>query len=139
MRCQYVLICFSHFNNVILHTTHWLINYWCSYKIKHHKEIVDVLYQQEQQSRCHQWNRNCLPFRSTCVHPQLSMGLGLQFSVQCFVDYCLSFCLWSLYCLSFFDIRRLITHLVYSNFSYPIAQQSFSSGHMSPFFCFFLQ
>ena len=47
MRCQYVLICFSHFNNVILHTTHWLINYWCSHKIKYHKEIVDVLYQQE--------------------------------------------------------------------------------------------
>jgi hypothetical protein len=38
----------------------------------------------------------------------------------CFGDHCLSFChffFWPLCCLSFFDIRLLITSLVSSNFS----------------------
>ena len=46
-----------------------------------------------------------------CSPPAFS-GLRLldhQFSVYCFVDYCLSFFFWSLYCLSFFDLWPLIT------------------------------
>ena len=39
-----------------------------------------------------------------------------SFSVQCFGDRCLSF--WPLCCLSFFDLRILITHLVSVNSSY---------------------
>jgi hypothetical protein len=41
----------------------------------------------------------------------------------CFVDRCLSFCvvfLWSLCCLFFFDIRILITTLVFSSSSYTV-------------------
>ena len=39
----------------------------------------------------------------------------------CFVDRCLSFCLfffWPLYCLLFFDLRIMITALASSNSSY---------------------
>ena len=36
----------------------------------------------------------------------------------CFVDRCLSFIFWPLCCLFFFDLRILITPLVYSNSSY---------------------
>jgi hypothetical protein len=36
----------------------------------------------------------------------------------CFVDRCLHFFFWPLYCLSFFDLRILITPLVSSSFSY---------------------
>ena len=49
-----------------------------------------------------------VPFRSTRVHSPALKGyvlLDLLFSVQCFVDGCLSFFFWPLYCLSFLDIR----------------------------------
>ena len=37
--------------------------------------------------------------------------IDLQFCTWCFVDRCLSFCFWPLQCLSFFDLRLLVTHL----------------------------
>ena len=46
---------------------------------------------------------------------------NLQFSVQCFVDHCLSFCpfsVWPIYCLSFFDIKLLVTPVVSHCMSY---------------------
>jgi len=55
------------------------------------------------------WSRNCLPFRSTCVHPHTGVPV-VRYSVLCAV-LCrslyvhLSFLLWPLYCLSFFDLR----------------------------------
>jgi hypothetical protein len=47
------------------------------------------------------WCRNCLPFRRTRVHSRISVGfvlLHLWFSIQCFVDRCLS-CFDPLVCL----------------------------------------
>ena len=66
--------------------------------------------------------RNCLPFRSTWVHPRLFVRCVTRSLVLyvCFVDRCLSFCtffFWPLCCLLFFYIRILITHLVSSNSS----------------------
>jgi hypothetical protein len=47
------------------------------------------------------------------------MHLGsANLSLSCFVDRCLSFFLWSLCYLSFFDLRVLITPFVSSNFSF---------------------
>ena len=65
--------------------------------------------------------QNCLPFRSTRVHPRF-FGVRVTRSLDlyvCFVDRCLSFCtfFWPLYCLFFFDIRFLIAPLVSLNFS----------------------
>ena len=59
---------------------------------------------------------NCLPFQSTCIRPWSLVGfmlLNLQFSVQYFVDHCLSFFVWPLYCLSSFDLWILITPFLY--------------------------
>ena len=54
--------------------------------------------------------------------PSVFNGVGiarlLVFCVWYFVDHCLSFFFWAFYCLSFFDLRLLITALVFSNFSY---------------------
>ena len=61
----------------------------------------------------HQWSRNCLPFRSTRVHPGVTRSLVL---CACFVDHCFSF--WSQCFLFLFDTRILITSLVSSNSSY---------------------
>ena len=44
--------------------------------------------------------------------------LKLKFPVLCFVDHVLSFCLFSVDHLSFFNLRILITPLVSSNSSY---------------------
>ena len=59
------------------------------------------------------WNRNCFPFQNTsgCFKDYCS----LVFCVV-FVSHCMSFFLWSLYCLSF-DSCLQITPLVSSNFS----------------------
>ena len=49
--------------------------------------------------------RNCSPLQSIWPHPWLLEGfvlLDLFFSLQCFVDRCLSFFVWPLCCLSFF-------------------------------------
>jgi hypothetical protein len=48
----------------------------------------------------------------------LSFLLKLKFPVLCFVDHVLSFCLFSVDHLSFFNLRILITPLVSSNSSY---------------------
>ena len=48
------------------------------------------------------------------------MLLGLQFSVEYLVDSLIGllyFFLWSLYCLLFFDLRRLITSLLSLDFA----------------------
>ena len=55
------------------------------------------------------------------VYPRFLVGFvlfNLQFSVKCFIDYCLSFCplFWALYCLSFFELWRLISLLAYLSF-----------------------
>ena len=53
--------------------------------------------------------------------PHLLVGfvlLDLQFSVWCFVDRCLTFFSWPLYCLFFFDLRILIARLISSNSSF---------------------
>ena len=50
------------------------------------------------------------------------MLLVFSFSVQWFVHHCLSFFFWLLYCLSFFDLGVLLTHLISSNFSQFSAQ-----------------
>jgi hypothetical protein len=52
-------------------------------------------------------------------HPEFSgvhVVPSLFCSVYCLVDHCLSFLYWPLYCLSFFDSRLLITHLVSTYF-----------------------
>ena len=75
--------------------------------------------------QCHQWSRNCLPFRSTCVHPRFLVGfMLLDLQLYMYVWYvCRSLFVllyvffWSLCCL-FFDIRILITPLVSSNSSF---------------------
>jgi hypothetical protein len=40
---------------------------------KHHNLIHDVSpgLQEEKHNRCHMQSRNCLPFRSTCIHPRI--------------------------------------------------------------------
>jgi len=50
--------------------------------------------------------------------------LNLSSSVNCFVDCCLSFFFWPLFCLPFFDLRHLITPLVFPDFSYIFNIQS---------------
>ena len=64
------------------------------------------------------WIRNCLPFRSTWVHPRFEWGSCYSvFSFMCM--FCKSFFVfWPLCCLFFFDLRILITSLVSSNSSY---------------------
>ena len=44
------------------------------------------------------------------------MLLNLQFSVQCFVDHCLSS--WPMHCLSYFDLQLLYTSLVSKIYSF---------------------
>ena len=73
---------------------------------------------------CHQWNRNCSPFRSTQVHPRFQWGsCYLIFSFTVCVMFCrslfvlMSFFVWPLCCLSL-DLRILMTHLVSSNSSF---------------------
>jgi hypothetical protein len=76
------------------------------------------------------WNRDCLPFWSTCIHTRYLVGsvlLDLLFSVKSFVDIWMSFCLsffWPLHCLSFFwplhclsfELQLLIYPVVSSSF-----------------------
>ena len=63
-------------------------------------------------------------FRSTWVHPRLSVGFVLL-DLYCICMFCRSlfvllyFFFWPLCCLFFFDIRILITTLVSSNSSWP--------------------
>jgi hypothetical protein len=57
----------------------------------------------------YKWSRNCLSFRSS---PPVFNGVHVTQSLVlcvCFVGRCLLFFLWQLCCLSFFDIRILIT------------------------------
>ena len=56
------------------------------------------------------------PFRP----PEFTPGFqwGLYYSIFSFMDRCLSFFLWPLCCLSFFDLRILISPLVFSKSSY---------------------
>ena len=61
---------------------------------------------------CHQWSRNYLPFRSTRVYSRFLVGyvfLYLQFYVYCRWFFVLS--------SFFFDLRIMITPLVFSNSS----------------------
>ena len=37
----------------------------------------------------HMWNRNCLSFQNTRVHPRFLVLFRLQFSAQCFAHHCL--------------------------------------------------
>ena len=62
---------------------------------------------------CHKWNRNCRPFRSTWVHPRFSLEFVLlNFSFLCSVFYIIVYH-FLLHCMSFFDLRLLITPLWY--------------------------
>lgn len=74
-RRQDILICSTHFDKVNLHTDHWLIDYCCSYKMKYHKEMFAMLYQQYKQ-------------RVPKVEQEL-----LTIPKQCSVDYWLYICL----------------------------------------------
>ena len=72
-------------------------------------------------NECHLWSRNCQPLRSTRVHP--GFYCGSCYSIISFMCmFCrslidlLSFSLWSLCCLFFFDLQILITSLVSSTF-----------------------
>ena len=78
------------------------------------------------------WRRNCLPIRSTWVHP--CFWWGSCCSIFSFLRYrslyvLLSRFFWPLCCLSVFDQRLMITPLISSNFSKP-----FSTGR--PVFTF---
>ena len=69
------------------------------------------------------WSRNCLHFRKTWAYPAFQrfyVARSLVFCVMFCRSLCvlLSFFFWSLYCLSFFDLRVLISPLISSNFSY---------------------
>ena len=55
--------------------------------------------------------------------------LDFWFSVQCFVDRCLSVFFWLLSCLSFVDLRILITPLVSSNCYYYTHGSNFADGY----------
>ena len=59
-------------------------------------------------------------FRVLWLHRRILVELVLlKFSFeQWFIDHCLSLFFWSLYCISFFDLRILVTTLVSSNLSY---------------------
>jgi hypothetical protein len=65
---------------------------------------------------------NCLPFQNTWVH--LRWGFGGIRVTRSLGLYCMFYrtlfviCFWPLCCLSFFDLRILITPLVSSNFSH---------------------
>ena len=66
------------------------------------------------------WRRNCLPIRSTWVHP--CFWWGSCCSIFSFLWYIslyvlLSLFFWPLCCLSVFDQRLMITPLISSNFS----------------------
>jgi hypothetical protein len=66
---------------------------------------------------CHQWRRNCLPFRRTWVHPRF-LVVYLLLHISLYIIFCWSlfvllyFFFWPLCCMFFFDIRILITPLV---------------------------
>jgi hypothetical protein len=65
------------------------------------------------------WSRNWYPFRSTWVYLRFLVGFllfNLSFSVECFVNKCLSCLFWLLYCLSLapckaFNISSAWCHL----------------------------
>ena len=58
---------------------------------------------------CHMWNRNCLPFRSTRVHPRFFSGVRVARFLVFSVVFCRSLFVRPLFCLSFIDLRLLIT------------------------------
>jgi hypothetical protein len=66
---------------------------------------------------CHNWNRNCWPFRRSWIYLRLFVGLCcLIFSFLCsllwtIVSLFVLF-LWALYCLSFCNLWLLITPVV---------------------------
>ena len=68
------------------------------------------------------WNRNCLPFRDTWVHPRFFMMLVLLnrlfSSVLCFVDHCLSFC---------FFLLSIVSSVSASGWPFGILQFIFNS------------
>ena len=53
---------------------------------------------------------NCFPFRSTWVHSRFLMGIVLLY-----LYFYVSFFFWPLCFLSFFDLRILVTSLIFSN------------------------
>jgi len=81
---------------------------WCSWRSKITQRVSLV-------------EQELPPFQSTWVHPRFLVLMGfvlpnIMFSVECFVDHCLSFFFWLFYCLSFFDWWVLIITLVFSTF-----------------------
>ena len=62
------------------------------------------------------YSRNCLPFRSTCIHIHFYGGFSVAeslFSLSCFVDDCFcfsSFFFWPLYCLSWYCFQTFLMH-----------------------------
>jgi hypothetical protein len=73
----------------------------------------------------HQWRFFMWTIEIGCTSYEFIPGFQVRLTRSlilcvCFVDRCLSFCtflLWPLYCLFFFDIRILITTLVFTNSS----------------------
>ena len=69
------------------------------------------------------WSRNCLHFRKAWTYPAFQ-----RFYVARSLVFCVMFCrslfvllssfFWPLHCLSFFDLRVLISPLISSNLSY---------------------
>ena len=75
------------------------------------KHIIEVFFllPREQFYGCHQWSRNCLPFRSTCVHSRFLVGFVLLYLQFYMYVLQISVCPFG-HCVvcSFFDIRILI-------------------------------
>ena len=89
---------------------------WCNGKLSRKEGLDTINHVNPVRDLCY-WSRNCLPFRSTWIHPRFSVGSCYLILILCvcFVYRCLSFCpffIWPLYFLSFFDLRILITHLI---------------------------
>jgi hypothetical protein len=55
------------------------------------------------------WNRNCLPFQSTRVHPRFFNGVRVARFLVFSVVFCRPLFVRPLFCLSFIDLRLLIT------------------------------
>jgi hypothetical protein len=68
-------------------------------------------------------SRNCLPFRSTWVHPRFLLG-SCYLIISCMCMFCRSlfvlllFFFWSLCCLFFFSMQIVIHHLVSASSSF---------------------
>ena len=83
----------------------------------------------------HYCSNMCTPaFNGVCVTQLQYLYFCVVFCRSLFA--LLSFFIWSLCCLSFFDLRLLITHLVSSNFSYYAVMQVW---YICFFFLYFLQ